>query len=109
MNKIKKIFMSISIFFTSIISKVYAIGSTQILYGVIDPGMSTLYGVFEPTLGEKISRVGKIALPIILFIIGLFVIVSKKITKKIKLIVISSLVLVGIIGMFVMNYLANNF
>lgn len=109
MNKIKKFFMGISIFFTSIVSKVYAIGSTQILYGVIDPGMSTLYGVFEPTIGEKISRVGKIALPIILFIIGLFVILSKKITKKIKFIVISSLVLAGIIGMFVMNYLANNF
>ena len=105
MNKIKKIFVGLSIFFASIISKVNAFDINK-----IDTlNMVTLYGVFEPTLGQKISRVGRIALPIILFIIGLFVILSKKITKKVKFIVISILVLTGIIGIFVMNYLANNF
>ena len=95
MNKIKKVFLSISVFFTGIISKVYAIEPFQMVL------IESLYGVYEPTLGEKISRVAKIVLPVLLFIIGLFVILSKKITKKIKLIVISSLALVGIIGMFV--------
>lgn len=107
MNKIKKIFMSISIFFTNLISKVYAIAidSSDLMH------IQTAYGIKlkEPSVGERILSFGKVAFPIILFIVGVFVAVSKKITKKVKFIVISILVLTGIIGIFVMNYLVNNF
>lgn len=101
MNKIKKIFASFSVFFTSTVSKVLA--------QKIDPAILTKYGVFEPTMGEKISEIGKIALPLVLFIIGLFVILSKKITNKVKVIIISTLLTIGIIGWIVLNYIASNY
>ncbi len=102
MNKIKKIFASFSVFFTSTVSKVLA--------QKIEPGMiEDKYGVFEPTMGEKISEIGKIALPLVLFIIGLFVILSKKITNKVKVIIISTLLTIGIIGWIVLNYIASNY
>lgn len=111
MNKIKKIFTSFGVFFTGMISKVFAIGDfVEMKYGVFDPSMvEDKYGVFEPTMGEKLSGIGKIALPLVLFVIGLFVVLSKKITKKVKLIVVSILIGLGIIGTVLMNYLASNF
>lgn len=113
MNKIKKIFTSFGIFFTSIVSKVLAFDPALMVedkYGVIDPRMyETKYGIFEPTIGEKLSGIGKIALPLVLFVIGLFVVLSKKITKKVKIITISILLTIGIIGGIVLNYIANNY
>lgn len=113
MNKIKKIFTSFGVFFATMVSKVLAFDSIALVetkYGIIDPGMiENKYGVFEPTMGEKISGIGKVALPLVLFIIGLFVILNKKITKKLKVIVISVLIGLGIIGTVLMNYLASNF
>ena len=99
MKKLKKVFMSLGIFMTSLISKVSAISLTK----------QTKYGVFEPTMGEKISSIGKIALPIILFVIGLFVVLSKKITKKVKAIVVSVLIVLAVLGYILMNYIATNF
>ena len=111
MIKLKKVFMSLGIFMTSLISKVSAISLTeQTKYGVFDPRMvEGKYGVFEPTMGEKISSIGKIALPIILFVIGLFVVLSKKITKKVKAIVVSVLIVLAVLGYILMNYIATNF
>ena len=114
MNKIKKVFISIGAFFTGLISKVYAIDALMVedKYGVFDPSMIvTKYGVFdpEPTIGEKILSVGKFALPIVLFFIGLFVVLSKKITKKVKTIVVSILIILAILGHVFMNYIATNF
>lgn len=109
MNKIKKIFTSFGVFFTSMVSKVLAF-DIAIKYGVIDPRMYEIkYGIFEPTIGEKISGIGKIALPLVLFIIGLFVVLSKKITKKVKVITISILLTIGILSWIVLNYIANNY
>ena len=101
MKKIKKIFTSFGVFFISIVSKVLA----------FDPAMMVedKYGVFEPTIGEKISGIGKIAIPLVLFIIGLFVVLSKKVTKKVKVITISILLTIGIIGWIMLNYIANNY
>ena len=113
MKKLKKLFISFGIFITGVISKVSAVSiSEQTKYGVIDPDMiisETKYGVFEPTMGEKISNIGKFAIPIVLFIIGLFVIISKKITNKVKAIVISVLVILAILGVMLMNYISINF
>ena len=67
------------------------------------------YGIFEPTIGEKILGIGKIALPLVLFIIGLFVVLSKKITKKVKVITISILLTIRILSWIVLNYIANNY
>ena len=111
MKKLKKLFISFGIFITGVISKVSAVSiSEQTKYGVIDPNMiESKYGVFEPTMGEKISNIGKFAIPIVLFIIGLFVILSKKITNKVKAIVISILVILAILGVMLMNYISINF
>lgn len=110
MKKMKKVFMSFGVFITGLISKVHAVNIVEKKYGVFDPDMvETKYGIFEPTIGEKISRIGKFAIPIILFVIGLFVILNKKITKKVKAIVISALVLLGILGYVFMNYISTNF
>ena len=113
MKKLKKVFMSFGIFITGLISKVSAVSiSKQTKYGVFDPRMvEDKYGVFEPTptMGEKISSVGKFAIPIVLFVIGLFVILNKKITKKVKGIVMSVLVALAILGVILMNYISTNF
>lgn len=111
MNKIKKIFISFCAFFMGLVSKVFATGLVETKYGIIDPTMvETKYGILEPetTIGERILSVGKLALPIILFFIGLFVVLSKKITKKSKAIVISFLVILAILGYIFMNYIATN-
>ena len=99
MKKLKKVFMSFGVFITGLISKVSAVSISE----------QTKYGVFEPTMGEKISGIGKFAIPIVLFVIGLFVILNKKITKKVKAIVISVLVALTILGVILMNYLSSNF
>lgn len=111
MKKLKKVFMSFGVFITGLISKVLAVSiSEQTKYGEFDPRMvEDKYGVFEPTMGEKISIVGKFAIPIVLFVIGLFVILNKKITKKVKAIVISVLVALTILGVILMNYISSNF
>ena len=114
MNKIKKVFISIGAFFSGLISKVYAVDALMVedKYGVFDPRMyESKYGIFEPepTIGEKIISVGKFALPIVLFFIGLFVVLSKKITKKVKAIVVSILIILAILVYVFMNYIATNF
>lgn len=78
MNKVKKVVTSLGVFFTGIISKVFAAN----LDATIVPGPMAKYGVYEPTLGEKISSAGKIVIPILIFLIGLGVILSKKNYKK---------------------------
>lgn len=71
------------------ISKVFALSpdAIQTAYGI-----QTSYGMkIVPSSIEKAFSIGKFILPIILFVIGLVVIISKKITKKVKIIIISSL------------------
>lgn len=99
MNKIKKVLTGIGLSFAGLASKVYAIVS---MYAV-DPG---------PTNSVKTiwdSIIGKVAIPVVLFIIGLFVVLSKKITKKVKAIVVSALVIVAILSIILMNYILTNF
>ena len=104
MSKKKKIFVSLGVLITSFCSKVLAI-APQLAYGVDE-----FYNPKpKPTAGEIISRGGKMAIPILLFFIGLGVIISKKITKKVKAIAISVLVILAILGYSLMNYVAANF
>ena len=104
MSKKKKIFVSLGVLITSFCSKVFAI-APQPAYGVDE-----LYAPKpKPTAGEIISRGGKMAIPILLFIMGLGVIIGKKITKKVKVIAISILVVLAILGFSLMNYIAANF
>lgn len=100
MNKIKKIFVSFGVLFTGWVSKVFAITSNDV------KEIETKYGVFkpEPTMGKKILDLGKFTLPVILFVIGLFVILSKKITKKIKKMVVIILIILAIFAYVLMNY-----
>ena len=101
-SKIKKILVSSQLFFIEMISKVFATSPYEI---------QTDYGIqyrIEISPIYKWVKVGKVILPVILFIIGLFVILSKKITKKVKAIVISVLFFLVIFGYAFMNYIATN-
>ena len=104
MKKLKKVLVSFGTLIIRLVSKVSA--ATLSEFNFIQ---ETKYGIWEPTMGQKISSVGKFAISIILFIIGLFVILSKKITNKVKAIVISVLVILAILGVMLMNYIAINF
>ena len=106
MKKIKKIFKCIALFVLGICTKVSAAETDlfefiETKYGVIEPK----YGVIdpEPVVVEPTGfRIGKVALPIVFFVIGLVVILSKKITKKIKAIIVSGLVIIGILSLILM-------
>ena len=103
MNKLKKVISTIGVFIIGMISKVYAIGpDTIVSVYAVDPGPSP-----RQTIGEIISKIGKITIPVILFVIGLFVILSKKITKKVKAIVISTLIILGVLAWTILNYFAD--
>lgn len=92
-NKIKKIFVAFQLFFIGTISKVFALSIFDVQRGY---DVQPEYGIeLEPSPLQKSLS---IVLPLILFVIGLFVVFSKKITKKVKVIVISSLIAVGILG-----------
>lgn len=112
MNKIKKIFISIGAFAIASISKiggvVLSVSNDFKKYGEVQPayGIQALYGP-PTTIGEKILRIGKPIILVILFIIGLIVLLNKKIAKKTKVIIISILVLIGIIGTYIFNFIAN--
>ncbi len=131
MKKLKKVFMSFGAFIIGTVSKVSAVATkygifapemVEDKYGVYDPNIIDIpakygvfepvepkYGILEPTISEKLARIGKFAIPVILFFIGLFVILNKKITKKTKAIVVSILVILAIFGYVLMNYIATNF
>lgn len=100
MNKIKKVILSIGAFFVGMISKVYAIGENDII-----PMYAVGLGPREIT-GNIISKIGKIAIPFVLFIIGLIVILNKRITKKEKAIIVSILAILAMLGIVLMNYLS---
>lgn len=98
MRKIKKSFIVFLLFMLGTMKKVFALVP---LYG---PGNDKTITV-EPTIGEKIARAGHIISPILLFIVGLFVLINKKLTKKEKAIMILTL---AIIGTLLRNYLSAN-
>ncbi|MDD7023224.1 MAG: hypothetical protein PUI29_11755 [Aeromonadales bacterium] len=99
MSKIKKIFTSFTFMIAGTISKVFAI---EPKYGVSTPDLE-----LERMRG-KISSVGKFIIPIISFVIGLFVVFNKKINKKTKVIIVSVLAILVIFGYILMNYIATN-
>lgn len=102
MNKMKKILTSIGVFINVMISKVYAVERTIVAMYAADPGP-------RQNIGDTISKIGKIAIPVVLFIIGLIVILNKKIAKKVKAIIISILAILAILGIILMNYISINF
>lgn len=107
-SRIKKILVSIQLFFLGMIPKVFAITTVTDIEPAYGIEIETDYGIeMAPTPIERAFSLGKFILPVILFIIGLFVILSKKITKKVKAIVISILILLGIIGTLLMNFLSD--
>ena len=96
MKKIKKLLGSLGIFLVSIKSKVFAAG-----YEIPDQFVEVKYGTFEPTIAEKFSVITKLVLPIILLYIGFGVILS----KKIKIIIVVVLILIGILANILIKYL----
>lgn len=111
MNKIKKIISSIGVFIVSSISKVYAKDSViriDPMYGV-DPGPKETAGNILLRMGRILFlKIGKIAFPVILLFIGLFVILNKKITKKIKVIVVSALIIYALLSVILIDYILTN-
>ena len=105
MNKVKKVATGIGVFISGIVSKVYAATFREpevISMYAVDPGP-------KETIGNAVLKIGRIAIPVVLFLIGLFVVLSKKITKKVKAIVVSALVIVAILSIILMNYILTNF
>ena len=104
MNKLKKVFFSFVAFFSGLVSTVSAdyLNST---YEVVGKESQAKYGVAEPTLIEKMPNVWEFAFLVIIFIIGLFVILNKELTKKVKIIVVSFLVILALLGYMFMNYI----
>ena len=109
MKRMKELMISIGAFITSTATKVYAeeLEVIEDKYGVFDPEVTTKYGPPpEPvqTTGQKILGAGKFALPILLFIIGIFVVINKTLTKKVKIIIVSALAILAVAGYIIMNY-----
>ena len=96
MKKIKKLLGSLGIFLVSIKSKVFAAG-----YEIPDQFVEVKYGTFEPTIAEKFSVITNFVLPLILLYIGFGVILS----KKIKIIIVVVLILIGILANILIKYL----
>ena len=113
MNKIKKIFISLGAIIISAFTKICglisraALGPMQALYG--PPQEQDLYGPPPLTTGETLSKIAKPIILVVIFIIGLFVILNKKITKKVKAIVIFVLIILGILGYVLLNYISESF
>lgn len=76
---------------------------------------STFYGVdvyrepVKPSLFEKFLKYARIGTPILLVIIGLFVLFNKKIAKKTKAIVVSVILALAAVSFFVINYFYFNY
>lgn len=110
MKKIKKVLIGIGLFFISFATKVYAaFNPTAVtsLYAV-DPGVNSLYAVDSGRVVKEYLRLGKVIIPFILFIIGLVVVLSKKISKKVKIIVASILTVLAISTFVIMQIISNN-
>lgn len=90
MSKIKKFIVGIVIFISGLATKVLATDMiAPISMYAVDPG---------PSPRETIWKIVKIAIPVILFIIGLIVVLNKKIAKKVKAIVVSILAILLILS-----------
>jgi len=100
MNKIKKIVSSIGVFIISIISKVYAIVPDKKVL-TSEPVKKT-----EQTIVESTIKIGKITIPIVLFILILLVAFNKNTTKRVKFLMILALTLLGVLGWAIMNFIA---
>ena len=112
MNKVKKVATGIGVFISGIVSKVYAATFREpenISMYAVDPGPKETIGNAVETIENAVLKIGSIAIPVVLFLIGLFVVFSKKITKKVKAIVVSALVIVAILIVILMNYILTNF
>ena len=103
MNKVKKVATGIGVFFSGLITKVYALDVISMYAVNPGPGPGPKANVLD-----SILSIGKIAILVVLFVIGLFVVLSKKLTKKVKAIVVSILVILAILGYVLMNYIATN-
>ena len=111
MKKIRKVLVSFNGFFATMVSKVCAIALDEAsLYGPPEAfQMQDLYGPPQPSAEEiafqnKINM-GKIIAPIILVLIGIGVILNKKLSKKAKAIIISLLAIIGVAMHFLLNYI----
>ena len=109
MSKIKKILISLGAFILATFTKIGGLISRaesatdslsrMMLYGPPQP---------KPTTGVTLYKIAKPITLVIVFIIGVFVILSKKITKKVKIIFISILVILTILGYVLINYISTN-
>lgn len=91
MNKLKKTISSIGVFIIGIISKVYAneFDVEVVPAYAVDPGPSRISII--------ICIIGKIVFPVVVFILGLIVILNKKMKKKDKVIIISFVIIIAIL------------
>ena len=108
MSKMKKILISLGAFIIATFTKIWGIISRAAITPLYGPPAQDLYGPPSPTTGEMLSKIAKPIILVVVFIIGLFVILSKKLTKKVKAIVISTLIILAILGYVLLNYISTN-
>lgn len=102
MNKIKKIIISFWVLISTTFTKIFG----SISNAIAIPRGDALYGPPKPTEGEIYTIIAKPLTIIIAFIIWLFVVLSKKTTKKVKAIVVSILVILAILSYIAINYIS---
>ena len=102
MSKLKKIFISLGVFITSSFTKIFGIISRGEEVNYIANPLYGPPGEPQPTTGELLTKmftiIAKPLFIVVVFIIGLIVVLNKKMTKKVKAIVISILILLAILG-----------
>lgn len=105
-KKIKKTIMSVVVFLIALPSKIFAItpSSMEILYGVPEE----LYGSPRTIAMNEIWKIARIFIIPIILLIGIIIYLkNSKSTKRVKLIVTLTTLIIGTIVYFFINYHLN--
>lgn len=111
MKKIKKIFIILGAFFVATFTKIGGLISRAKVDPVPIYGepLQVLYGPSSPNTGDILNKISKPLFLLVFFIIGLFVIISKKISKKIKVLIISMLVILAMLGYAIIEFVSTKY
>ncbi len=107
MKRIKKIFASFGGLVLFGISKIWKNTSLAVDPLYAPPSELYEYNTFINTMEKRLS-LGKIIIPILFLIIGLIVYINKKINKKVKIIVVSFIIVLSILGVFLLDHYSKN-
>ena len=78
----------------------------EIKYGVATPDRPDIQPIEQSVISKAFS-IGKIAIPVVLFIVGIVVLITKRISMKFKILIFSLLLLLSVIVYVLMDYISN--